>query len=258
MRILKKETKIIAVLIYALLLFTPMTGNAETIRIATGEYPPWTSASLAQGGYINNVVKEAFSLYGVDVEFDYMPWKRALEATRLGQYHASSFWGESKERQKDFLHSDSIENIYFVFFYNKQRFKEPFEWQQLRDAMHYKVGATRSYTYTQEFWNLSQESGTRVSIANRDIDSLHKLVNGKIDLFPISEFTGKYLLHSNFSDNEVKSIGINSKPLSKGKNYILFSKKINLNAEYVKMLNMGLKKLQQQGKLKRFREELFK
>jgi len=232
--------------------------RAETISIASGEYPPWTSESLPNGGYINRLVKEAFALADIDVNFDYMPWKRALEATRLGKYHASAFWGENQDRNEDFLHSQTIDNIYFVFFYNKQHYDKPFEWKTLSELSAYKIGATRGYTYSKEFWDLHKQDKLRLSISNSDIDSLGKLIRGKIDLFPISEFTGKYLLHRNFSKTEIELLSISTKPLSDGKNYILFPKILAKSKDYLKLLNSGLTTLKQQGKFKQFQEDMFK
>ena len=80
-------------LISVLLITITLSSNtqAETVHIATGEYPPWTSTTLPHGGYINHIVASAFALSGIKVEFHYMSWKRALEATRLGQFNATSF-----------------------------------------------------------------------------------------------------------------------------------------------------------------------
>lgn len=239
-------------------LFVALRSAADTVKIASGEYPPWTSEDLPGGGYLNLLISEAFKLQGIQVEFEYMPWKRALEATRVGNYHASSFWGENKERERDFFHSQSIENIYFVFFYNKNSVDAPIKWQQLSDLAQYRIGATRGYTYNEEFWQLYHLNKLRVSVGNDDIESLQKLVEGKIDLFPISQFTGKYLLHRNFNASQIQSIGFDDKPLSEGKNFILFSKVNPENKRYVKALNEGLDLLKKKGKLKQLREEIFK
>ncbi|KZY31479.1 hypothetical protein A3752_00045 [Oleiphilus sp. HI0081] len=255
---MKRTSATIKALTLLLLVSFHSLSKAETIQIASGEYPPWTSQSLPGGGYINRLVSEAFKLHNIDVKFDYLPWKRALEATRIGNYHATSFWGESEERRQDFLHSQTIENIYFVFFYTKKRFNGPFKWQSLDELGRLKIGATRSYTYNDEFWRLYKQDRLRVSISNTDIDNLRKLISGTIDLFPISEFTGKYLLHRNFSPAEIESIGINTKALSEGKNYILFSKTQPDSQYYLNILNAGLEALRQEGKFRIFQEEMFK
>ena len=157
-------------LVLLLALIASFSVRAETIHIATGEYPPWTSEDLPHGGYVNHIVSSAFELSGIQVEFHYMPWKRALEATKVGKFNASSFWGENLEREKNFLRSDVVNNVPFVFFYRKEY--TDFSWNQLNDLKQYKIGATRAYTYTKEFWHLAEQNILRVSLTNNDIQSL--------------------------------------------------------------------------------------
>jgi len=227
--------------------------QAETIHVATGEYPPWTSEDLPHGGYVNHVVSSAFALSNIQVKFHYMPWKRALEATRIGKFNATSFWGENLEREKNFLRSEVVHIIPFVFFYRKEN--TDFSWQKLSDLTQYKIGATRAYTYTKEFWNLTAQNKLRVSLANDDIHNLRKLASGQIDIFPISELTGKYLLNKHFNKNEKSKIAIHDKPLSTGKDFILFSKQIDNNHKYLNIFNQGFKRLQEDKKLERFQHE---
>jgi len=228
--------------------------HAETIHVATGEYPPWTSESLPYGGYVNHIVSNAFALSDIQVEFHYMPWKRALEATRIGKFNASSFWAENLEREKEFLRSEVVNNAPFVFFYRKEN--TDFMWSKLSDLKQYKIGATRAYTYTKEFWHLTEQNKLRVSIANDDTHNLRKLVSGQIDIFPISELTGKYLLKKHFNEVQQSQIVIHNKPLSIGKDFILFSKKIDNNNKYLNIFNLGLKHLQENNTLEEFQHEL--
>ncbi len=228
--------------------------SAETLKIASGEYPPWTSEALPHGGFINHIVSSAFELSDIQVEFHYLPWKRALEATRVGQFHASSFWGENKDREGDFYYSDVIQDDSFVFFHKKSL--PPFEWKSLSDLSHLRIGATLGYTYTEEFWKLANNDTLRVSVRNDDLTNLSQLINGEIDLFPLSELTGYYLLNKHFSKEQAAKIGVNLKPLNLGKDFILFSRSIAGNEKYLKLFNQGLNKLKKQNKLELFRREL--
>ncbi|WP_141215636.1 hypothetical protein [Hahella sp. CCB-MM4] len=51
--------------------------NIETISIATGEYPPWTSQQLPFEGIVSHVVTESFREAGIRVEYHYYPWARS-------------------------------------------------------------------------------------------------------------------------------------------------------------------------------------
>tara|TARA_R110001592_G_scaffold65716_1_gene201716 strand:+ start:30029 stop:30790 length:762 start_codon:yes stop_codon:yes gene_type:complete len=250
--LLKPLSKYFVTLI--LMTFVSMSIKAETIRVATGEYPPWTSESLPHGGFINHIVSSAFELSDIQVEFHYLPWKRALEATKVGQFHASSFWGADIERRQDFFYSDVVRNDSFVLFHRKSL--APFEWNSLTELTHLRIGATLGYSYSKDFWNLANNDSLRVSVENNDLTNLERLINGEIDLFPLSELTGYYLLNKHFSSQQSASIDVNLKPINSGKDFILFSQAIPGNDKYLNLFNKGLEELKKQNKLELFRREL--
>lgn len=243
-------------LILALLCSLNLGIHAETLKIATGEYPPWTTESEPHHGYINQIVEQAFKLEGIEVEFHFMPWKRALEATRIGQYHASSYWGESVERQEEFYLSDVLNTEPFVFFYRKSL--SSLSWQSLSDLAPYAIGATRGYTYTEAFWTMANEDKLRISVVDDDMDNLQRLVDGQIDLFPISRATGQYLLEKHFTPEQSDSIDVHPQPINTNRDYILFSRNIPGNEQNVQAFNRGLAKLQQSDKIRQLRKAILK
>ena len=52
--------------------------DQETIRLATEEYPPYTSKHLANYGLASHIVTDAFALEGVQTEYSFFPCARAL------------------------------------------------------------------------------------------------------------------------------------------------------------------------------------
>lgn len=56
--------------------------DRETITLTNGEWAPYLSESFKYGGFLSRVCSEAFALEGVDVEYEYLPWKRAYESAR--------------------------------------------------------------------------------------------------------------------------------------------------------------------------------
>lgn len=236
--------------ILALLCFLSHSTYSDTLKIATGEYPPWTSESLPHYGYINQIVAEAFKQEGIDVEFHFMPWKRALEATRMGHYHASSYWGDEVEGHQEFYRSEVLHTEPFVFFYRKSL--APLTWKQLANLSEFAIGATRGYSYTEEFWAMAHEDRLRVAISDDDLTSMQRLVEGKLDLFPISQATGMYLLKHHFKPEQAQLIDVSPHPLNTNKDFILFSREIPENKTYLEAFNRGLKKLKSENKLELF------
>jgi polar amino acid transport system substrate-binding protein len=236
---------------FFILLYT--SAKAETIKIATSELPPWASESLPYGGLINRIVASAFKISGIEVEFHYLPWKRALNATKVGQYHASSFWEADKSYEHDFYHSDLIETDAVVFFHKKSL--SPFHWENLSDLSALRIGTTRGCSYTEDFLDLAEADQLRVSVTNDELTNLKRLVKGEIDLFPLSKSAGDYLLNNYFSEQEASEIVADPKNINSGKSYILFSRQIPGNDRYLALFNKGLKQLKQENKLEQFRRE---
>ena len=90
--------------------------DLPVLTVATGDYEPFTSESLPEGGFVNGIVRRIVEQAGYGVEFKFMPWKRNMEATRRGIYHASSYWFYSEEREADFYHIGPIHEVRQLFF----------------------------------------------------------------------------------------------------------------------------------------------
>lgn len=234
-----------------MLLLSCSASVAETLRIASGEYPPWATKELPDGGYINLIVTMAFDQVGIDAQFDYMPWNRALEATRVGSYMASSFWGRDPAREVDFLHSDTIYHDPIVLAYKPEHTDAT--WARLEDLRGYIFGATRGYTYSEGFWNLAKQDVLRVSIANNDVDNLKKLIQGQIDFFPISKITGRYLLHQQFSRQEASQITFDTKPINASQDHLLFTRAKPEARALMLKFNRGLALLRESHDIKALR-----
>ncbi|MDX1452663.1 MAG: transporter substrate-binding domain-containing protein [Oleiphilaceae bacterium] len=239
-----------------LLLLMSATTWCEEIHIATGEYPPWASADLAHDGITNRVVREAFAHEDIKVVYHYMPWSRALEATRVGKYLATSFWSHAKERVSDFLHSDPITDLPLMLFHKRSTHVK--RWDKLEDLAYLRFGATRGYTYTDEFWDLARHGVLRVSTSNSDIDNFKKLLADQIDIFPISLYTGWYTLATNFSADQMQRIQTQATPLRSTKEYLLFSRQHPKAEYYLRKFNAGLAKILEDGAVTRYSEELLR
>ena len=149
-----------------------IVGNVSAekiITIATLEYHPWTGKNLKFNGFVNHVITEAFRRGGYTVKYAYLPWKRAVGETKRGDYAALSYTYFSKDREKEFYLSDPISAEKIVLFHLKTNPIK--DWKNLDDLKIYKIGATRGYTYTKEFWK-----STVPSLSITQVGSGRKLI----------------------------------------------------------------------------------
>ncbi len=162
-----------------------------TVRLTGEEYPPYMSQSLPYGGLLTRVVIEAFREAGVQVNMVFVPNNRAITGPMLGLYDGSFGWARSAEREKKLLYSRPIYTFRMVFF---QRRDASYPWHKLADLAPYRIGVTRGNHYSDEFTELQQAGVLKVDEALDDIDNLRKLAANRVDLFPMDQEAGRFLL----------------------------------------------------------------
>lgn len=106
------------------------TGDAadpavETVRLAVGEWPPYVTRDAPGGGPFLRRAIDVFEAADYQVEVDWMPWNRALELTRVGEYDATLPWYDTAERRETFAYANTpVGYSEFVVFYRNDRFPD--------------------------------------------------------------------------------------------------------------------------------------
>ncbi|AZZ92469.1 transporter substrate-binding domain-containing protein [Hahella sp. KA22] len=218
--------------------------SAETIKISNGEWAPFTSQSYKHFGLASHIVSEAFKAAGVDVEYVFYPWARALIDAKEGKELAATIvWTYSDERAQDFLYTDPVFALQSVFFHKKGKVVD---WQNLSELKDYKFGAAISYSYGDEFNKLEEEGVFNVARIANDSNNLKKLVSGRIDLYPAEMLVGLEMIKNELSPSEAEQITY-SKPYRESDYFVLVSKKYPGSSELVKKFNEGLAKIKESG-----------
>lgn len=235
--------KSLAVGIYLMIsLLLPALVHAQTVRLAIGEWPPFTSSTDPNGKLAEQLVTEAFALVGYEVEYDYFPWKRSYAFALSGEYDGTFPWYPSDERQETFLMTNEpLIEEQEVFFHRSDL---DFEWQEFGDLKPYRIGGTIGYSHV----NLLREAGIEVRTAATDRLNLRMLQAGRIDLFPISYLVGNNLIHKLFSPEEAASITSHPKPLTNGKMYMLMSRHTEDGTTLSRQFDEGLRQLKASGR----------
>lgn len=74
--------------------------EAATLKIATGEYAPYSGEHLKKQGISSQVVKAVFKEMKQDVVFEFMPWKRVMLHNDNKTVSGSFPWNMNEERLK--------------------------------------------------------------------------------------------------------------------------------------------------------------
>ncbi|WP_310387206.1 substrate-binding periplasmic protein [Roseateles sp.] len=219
--------------------------SAETVRIATGELPPYASESRADKGLALTIVRRAFELVGHKAEFHFQPWSRAQMETKAGLWDASAHWGASAERRRDFLLSDNILTEQWLIVHRKQI---ALKWTQLSDLRPYTLGFIRDYTYTPEFWALIRSNELRGDHTPNDLAGLRKMIRGRIDAMPMERNVACDLLKHNFSIKEADEFAAHPRLLTDTfTTHLILPPQQPRSAGLLSDFNRGLKALRESG-----------
>jgi polar amino acid transport system substrate-binding protein len=217
----------------------------ETIRLTTGKWQPYTSRSAPHYGFASHIVTEAFALVGVEVEYGFFPWKRAMKLAREGKWDGSAIWYDTEERRENFFYSDPIVPSTQSFFHLKSY---QFDWDQFEDLADLRVGGTSEYSYGAEF-DASEEAGVfKTHRAISDEVGLTNLLKGRIDVFPGELLVTYEQIRDTFSEEEAALFAHHPKHISQAPLHLILSKKVPESEQMRDLFNEGLRQLKKSGK----------
>ncbi len=239
--------KFIARMVILIWFFAGLTayGAEPTVKIATGEWPPFMSKNLTNYGFITHIVTESFAMEGVKAEYLFYPWARAMQNVKRGEVNASSAWYCSKEREQSFLFSDPLFLEQQVFFHLADN---PFDWKTIDDLKGKRIGATIGYFYGEDFKKGEDSKLYEVERVSSDEINFKKLLAGRIDAALASLFVGNDILKKNFSPKDISKITSHSQPIHNGPLHLIFPKTTN-GKKWLTVFNKGLGKMKAGGRI---------
>ncbi len=181
-----------------------------------------------------------------------MPWKRSLDSVLADSHKGSVGWRKTPEREKLFSYTDSLFNSEVVFFH---RMGTRFDWQEIDDVGHLKVGVTLGYLAEKDLGPVTRRNGGKLDVAPTDVSNLLKLIDGRIDIFPCSKEVCYYLLRTQFLPGAADQIGHHPKPFYSSGLHVLFAKNDPEAPKLIEAFNRGLKRLRESGRYAQYLEE---
>lgn len=224
--------------------------QSENLVIATGEWPPYVSAHLKHQGVTAHIVREAFAAVGDTVEFRFFPWSRTMLMSEVGEVAASFPWSYQPDRAQAHLYSDAIGEYGYVFFHLKTTH---FDWRQLDDLRGLTIGGTNSYNYGEAFVSGGEQGLFRLEWVSSDKLNWHKLLAGRIDLFPSDIEAGYAELRKLFPAETVNQVTHHPHPLKPLTTmHLLFPRQVPESADRLARFNEGLRRLREDGRMDQY------
>lgn len=223
--------------------------SKDIINIAIGEYPPYVSKNLKHYGVAAHIVKEAFALEKVDVEYGFFPWSRTYNYVKSGEWHGTIPWVYSDERAKYFHYTDSIIEGQAVFYHLK---KNSFDWKTLKDLENITIGGVLEASYS--WFDEAVDKGINLKMERVALDKMNfdKLLNERFLVTTMDIYLGQHILNASFNEEQRNLITYHPKIITKYVYHLLLSKNNNESLKFRRLFNKGMKKLKSSGKYDQF------
>lgn len=219
--------------------------ETPVIQLTAGVWEPFTGEHLPSSGIGADIVKQAFAIEGIEVEYFFRPWKRAYLEAQNGIHDGSIFWRMTPERKQYFYFSDPVITDEVVFFHLKS---EPFDWRKLDDLKnsHIQVGLIIGFHYEDNFDAAVKEKQITVQRVATQEQNLQKLFLQRINITPIPKVSGYATINKIFTKEQAALFTHHPLPLAKNAYHLILSKKKAKNQHIMQLFNKGLKRLQGQ------------
>lgn len=233
-----------------------LAADSTEIRLSTLEWPPYTSATLPDGGYATAVVRAAFAAESRTVDIRFYPWARALSLAESGQRDGVFPEYYDPQQRPALLLSDPfpggpaglIKLSHRAISLNAPPGAGPADgFSQLAGL---KIGLVRGYL---NHPRLDAEPGLRRDYARDDRQNLSKLLAGRVDLIFIDIKVADTLIRQHFPDQQQRFEALQP-PLLHPTLHLAVSRAATDADDILQTFNQGLDKITRNGELQRLRQ----
>lgn len=245
--------RVLSTIVTLAVLLLPSFLKADTIKLTSLEWPPYTSAAMKEQGASVAVAKAAFKAMGHDLVVEFYPWKRAVHLAKEGKFDGYFPEYYSESLKQDFVLSEPMGSGPLGFAELKSK---PVTWSSLNDLKKYTVGVVSGYVNTTDFDKMVADKSIKASEASDDVKNLLKLSSGRTDLAVVDQNVMSYLLASDPKlKKQAGKLQFNSTLLEDKQLYVCF-KKGPRGEKLAGILNEGLKKIDVKGIMKNYLDSL--
>ncbi|OUS28462.1 hypothetical protein A9Q99_13165 [Gammaproteobacteria bacterium 45_16_T64] len=213
----------------------------QQVPLVTGEFPPYSSNSLTNGGMITELVEAAFDSQRQATSITFLPWKRGYGETLHHDYFATFPYVKDASREKLFWFSRPIFTSKVRLFTLKKsnlRFEIDSDLQGLTTCV------PQGYS-TQEIERFIEKKLISVTMTPKnDTACIKALLAGRVDVFSVNEITGWNIINKLYGPSDkFSTIG---KSISQNNYYLIASKRYPNGKALIDSFNKGLSYLQKQ------------
>jgi len=210
------------------------------VVLATWNWAPYYAENLPNGGAATEIVKASFKRVGYELEVKWVPWTRAIEKAKEGEFDGVLGVWYTEERARSFTYSKPFFKNEIVFFKRKD---ETINYISPSDIMTYRVGVTRNSGPHE--W-LKEKYSKNLDLVGSASLNIKKLMAKRFDLLVDEKLGILYILNNEFPEwkNAIESL---DPPLQVNELHIMISQKNIYHQKIINDFNRGLREIRQDG-----------
>lgn len=155
--------------------------NLSIVR-GNGFWPPyeWTEEGILKGFHID-LVKEVAAKLQLNVQFQSVPWKRAINMIQKGEADAITYLARTEEREKfaNYFEGNQLHQARVGFFSLKEREQDIKYTGKLEQLKNFKICTLLGQTYGTEF---EQATYLKIDKTKTEEVVLKKLIKGRCEV----------------------------------------------------------------------------
>ncbi|GAC1031378.1 transporter substrate-binding domain-containing protein [Pseudomonas sp. No.21] len=218
--------------------------RAEHLRLVADTWPPFTDASLPEGGLAVDLVVTALERAGHSTEYVEVPWARALRGLEVGDYDVviNAWYDQAR----------AVYGLYSrPYLVNRVRFLRhrgaKIDFQTLADLRPYSIAVVRGYAYSAEFDQ--DPTLDRVPVMGFEMGA-RMLAAGRVQLTLEDELVARY--HLNRELKELKGqLEFLPRPLSENNLAILVRRSHPMHRQVVEDFDRAMQSMRDDGTYQR-------
>lgn len=217
---------------------------AGHLRLVATEFPPYTTASLADHGAAVAITRAAVERAGMTMEVLYRPWARALIELQQRQWDGVIGAWHSVERESFLAYPRALGITNKIGF--MARAGSTLAVDDLRKLSALTIGVVRDYANPAAF----EDAKLRKEEAIDDLTNLRKLAAGRVDLALVDKGVAFHILQTQLREH-LNALTWLDPAVADMPLYTAFSKKMPELGPRVAAFSRALNELQVSGELQR-------
>ena len=197
----RANMKYLTVVFLLLLSVTSSAGDALTpVPMATGEWPPFVSASLPGQGSFVVALRKAMARKGLEPQLTFTSWSRAEHMVETGAVFAAFPYIHNAARAANHRFSAPVMYSHSVVFIRKEDTGKLPHFERLSDVKGLRFAAPHGYWYE----DLLLTHGAQIVYSADEVSAFKSLVSGLADAVIQNQEVGRYIIDHDFAEQRTR------------------------------------------------------